>query len=266
MVETPDLGSLQRQLQEHVLHGDESVRPWIAGQLDIAPDTRLRIYSDAYLLRLTEVLENDFSATLAWLGTESFAQHARAYIAAYPSSHPNVRWFGRHFAGLLREREPDQPLLAELAEFEWTKGEVFDAADRELATVEIMATLLPEVWPSLRFTLHPSVRQLRLAGNVPELWSALTSEPPQPVDPEIEAPVPWLLWRQALDVHWRSLDAGESSALQDASAGADFAKICERLHASVDDIDEQEASLRVAGMLKRWLVDGLISSIVTETA
>ncbi|MGA9423026.1 MAG: DNA-binding domain-containing protein, partial [Rhodanobacteraceae bacterium] len=244
----------------HVLHGDPTVAPWVDGARGIPAADRLLVYSEAYLLRLTEVLENDFTGVLAWLGTEAFAAHARAYIAAHPSSHPSVRWFGRDFADFLRAQVPDQPLLAELAEFEWAKGEAFDAADRASVTVEAMAEVPVDDWPGMCFVLHPGVRQLRLDANVPAIWSAITADPPEAAPGLAHASTEWLLWRRNLDVHWRSLDSAEAGALRSAAAGADFAQICTRLH-SDSDIAEDIAPLHVAGMLKRWLTDGLVSAL-----
>lgn len=260
MPAAPNLASLQRQMQGHVLHGDPTVTPWIDGARDIPAVDRLHVYSEAYQLRLTEVLENDFSGVLAWLGNEAFAIHARVYIGAHPSSLPSVRWFGRDFADFLRARVPDQPLLAELAEFEWTKGEAFDAANRESVTVEAMAQVPVDAWPGMHFALHPSVRQLRLDSNVPSIWRAITADPPEATPRWAHAPTSWLLWRRDLEVHWRSLDSDEAGALRSAAAGADFSQICARLHAD-SDIAEDAAPLRVAGMLKRWLADGLVSAL-----
>ncbi|HET6546066.1 MAG TPA: DNA-binding domain-containing protein [Rhodanobacteraceae bacterium] len=258
---TPAIGALQRQLQDHVLNGSSDVRPWIAGARGIAAEARLGVYFDAYRLRLIEVLENDFPGVRAWLGAEAFARLARAYIDAHPSTLPSVRWFGHDFAAFLATASPDRPLLSGLAEFEWIKGEVFDGPDAESVALADIGAVAAEDWPRMRFTLHPCVRQRRFASNLPGLWQGVTANRTVPAQTVAEPPADWLFWRRHLEVHWRSLETGEAGALRDAGDGADFAGICERLHAAGEGIGEDTAPLRAAGMLKRWITDGLIRAV-----
>jgi hypothetical protein len=260
MTTPPALAALQRMLQEQVLHGNGDVRPWIDSPLGIPAEQRLGVYDDAYRLRLVEVLGNDYRGLAALLGEEGFAGVGAAYVAAHPSDTRSVRWFGRHLAAFLRTREPDQPLLAELAAFEWAQGEAFDAADAEPLAMERIAAVAPEHWPHMRFTLHPSVRRLALHGNVPPMWQALTrgtTVPPASAAPD---PVEWLLWRQGLEVHWRMLGADEATILDAVRAGADFGWVCGHLHEHGHE-DEEAAALAAAGMLKRWLADGLVTGL-----
>jgi hypothetical protein len=71
-------------------------------------------------------------------------------------------------------------------------------------------------------------------------------------------PQRWLLWRQDMKTHWRSLDVQEAWAIEQAGNGASFAEICEGL---LEWIDEQQVALTGAGFLKQWVSDKLVTQI-----
>ena len=89
---------------------------------------------------------------------------ARAYIAAHPSRHPSVRWFGEDLADFLGRTPPYSrtPAAAEMARFEWALGEAFDSPDVAPVTAEALMALPPEAWETLSFTALPSLRRLAL--------------------------------------------------------------------------------------------------------
>ncbi|MGH8672482.1 MAG: hypothetical protein ACREUA_10685, partial [Burkholderiales bacterium] len=73
-----------------------------------------------------------------------------------------------------------------------------------------------------------------------------------------EAAVPWALWRQDLKTYYRSLAADEAWAIDAVLAAQSFAQICDglcRWH------DEDRVATHAAGMLKRWVGDGMIRSL-----
>lgn len=71
-------------------------------------------------------------------------------------------------------------------------------------------------------------------------------------------PVAWLVWRQDLLTYFRSLNVDEAWALDALRRGETFAAICEGL---TEWIDAQNVAVHAAGLLKQWLIDGLISEI-----
>src|SRR5205823_3755278 len=72
------------------------------------------------------------------------------------------------------------PVLAELARWEWTMTDVFDAADATALTHAELSRVSPEQWAGLRFTWHPSLRRLALSWNAPQIWQALTADAERP--------------------------------------------------------------------------------------
>jgi hypothetical protein len=258
-----DLARLQEAFQDYVLRGEG---PFLAEVTDGARTdalTRLGVYVAAYRLRLIEALETDFVALRAVLGPGRFESLCRAYIDAYPSDHYSLRYFGRHLARFLAQTEPwrNEPLLAELARFEWALVDAFDAADSEVATPQDMAGFSPEQWPGLVFRPHASVQRLDLEWNVPFLWQANDRKQALPAAERAPHLLGWVVWRQGLQNYFRSLDAAEAFALDAVLRGDYFAAICEGL---TEWIDAQNVAAHAAGLLRLWLTDGLIREIKTE--
>lgn len=242
----------QSALQRWLQHGDIAIVPLVR---DVGHEARLRVYADAYRLRLIEVLGNDFPVLRARIGDEDLADWGEAYLRTHPSPHKSVRWFGRDFPEWLQGTDP---LAAQLARFEWQQGEAFDSADAPELGLDIVAALPASRWPSLRLHLQPALRLLRLPASVPALANAFNRGETLP---ELcnDDPADWLLWRKGLQVHWRRLGSDEAELLQQVRAGATFSQLCDRLAKFHADVP-----LRAAGLLKRWLNEGLVASIEHE--
>ncbi len=257
------LSDLQARFQSYLLGRNEDIEGLTVGSDRRPARDRLAVYADAYRLRLLEVLAEDFPGLHGMIGDQNFEALGIAYIDANPSDHPSVRWFGRRLAGFLRSTGPyrEQPLLAEMADFEWAQGEVLDAADSPLVDMDSLAALAPGAWPGMRIGFQSALRRLDLNWNVPALWQAVhdgTDTPPAPG--RTEAAVPWLLWRRGLEVHWRSLEDDERWAIDMVRDGCSFGALCEGLLARTGD---PEVPLRAAGYLKRWVTDELAARIET---
>ena len=63
--------------------------------------SRLRIYADAYRLRLTDALAHNYPCLQQLLGAEAFAALAQRYLDEHPSTSVSVRWFGHQLAAEL---------------------------------------------------------------------------------------------------------------------------------------------------------------------
>lgn len=229
-----------------LLHGDDTFAAHVAGDL-VAE--RMRVYADAYRLRLCEVLGNDFPGVRAVVGDDAFATLAGRYLRAHPSIAPSLRHFGARFADWLLLQDDVRAGLHELARFEWLQGEAFDAADATALDIAALAALPAQAWPALRLRAQPALRQLETRRLVPGETAPRLADMPMPTH--------WLLWRDGEgDVHWRVLDADEADALRCVRDGADFGGLCERLslHHGGD------GALRAASLLKRWLADGLLAA------
>lgn len=102
---------------------------------------RLDIYRHSYVARLRECMKNQFSALAYALGEELFQMFADQYLAARPSDSYTLNELGRRFPDFLEETRPDAgqeqreswiDFVIQLARFEYTLSEIFDAqADDE---------------------------------------------------------------------------------------------------------------------------------------
>lgn len=256
------LQALQRAFQSAVLGGSVDFRERVVGNAAAGAAERLQIYSHARRLRLQEALADDFRGLAAWLGEAQFAALADAYVARYPSRHPSLRWLGRHLATFLADTPPwsGYPWLAEMAAFEWVQGEVFDAADSPVVDTAALATVVAADWPGLRLQVHPALRRLDLAWNVPAVWHALDAGGQPPVPTTSGESQAWLLWRRDLAIHWRSLEPGEAAAIDSWHNGGDFAAVCTAL---CRHMDGAQVATAAAALLKGWLQAGLVTALQT---
>jgi hypothetical protein len=256
----PHLRRLQQELQSCVLGEDSTISAAIVDAPPLPIAARLGIYRNAYQVRLIEALDDTYPMLHAVLGDEVFSALGEEFVAAQPSVHRSIRWYGRELAEFLGQRAPyaEQPILAELALLEWTLAEVFDSADAEPVLRAALSAIDPTAWSGLRFEFHPSLRRLLLHWNTAAVWQAL-SRGETPPDPACaEHPMPWLLWRQDLQNYFRSMAADESAALDAALRGADFARLCEAL---ADWLPDAEIPLRAASLLGLWADSGIIVAV-----
>jgi len=256
------LADLQHAFQSYVLRGEPGMIARIGGVEGVDPERRMRIYFDAYRLRLLEALAVDYEALRSLLGEEQFADACRSYVEATPSLYRNVRWYGAGLVEFLRTTPPwaQQPVAYELALFEWTLTLAFDAADHPGARFEDLARLPPSVWPDMRFALQPSAHLIALRSNAPALRKAADAGEALPRPTLADSASPWLLWRKELTPRFRSLSESESWALTAVKAGATFATLCEGL---CRWCAAEQAPSEAATLLRRWVDDELIREIAS---
>ncbi|MFG6457512.1 putative DNA-binding domain-containing protein [Roseateles sp. BYS96W] len=227
--------------------------------------TGLAVYRHAYRARLAEALADNYTVLARALGDDAFDALAQAYIAARPSRHPSIRWFGHALAEFMAQAGDDLVPHASLVDFaamDWALRGAFDAAEAPLLQPATLAALGPDDWAGLVLHLHPSVRRVRLGHAIEPAWRLLREWAPESGDdqPELPEPAPHehalLAWRQAGETRWRSLAPLEAALLGAVAAEAPFALLCERAAAELGDLDA--AAPAVIGALQRWLADGLL--------
>ena len=252
----------QTRFQAYVLTGDGGIISEIAGADDAFRRTRLDIYFNAYRLRLAEALATDYEILKAYTGDETFDAIIRDYIDAHPSVFRNVRWFGGHLADFLREepRYAGQPILADLARFEWTLGLAFDAADMAALRFEDVAAVPPEAWAGLHLTPHPALHVVELRTNAVAVWNALKNADHGIAPERLPEPMRWAIWRKQFSPYFRSLEADEAWALDAMRNHLNFGEICAGL---CQWLPEEQAAPRAAALLRGWVDEGWIASLET---
>lgn len=257
---TGSLADLQRAFQDYVLVRGDGFTGAVRDTSKADRVTLLDVYRDGYALRLIEVLTNDYPGVLAMAGTEGFDQMARAYIAAQPSRHPSVRWFGKGLADFLAATPPydRSPAAAEMARFEWALGEAFDRPDDRSITAEAVMGVPPEAWETISFAPLPSLQKLDFAYDVPPSWQRREEVEPGTLEvAALPAPVPWIIWRPDLISNFRSLEPDEAAMLDAMVEGQPFPALCEAL---LPYVAEDQAAARAAGLLRSWVEEGMIGS------
>ncbi|WP_165777082.1 DNA-binding domain-containing protein [Paremcibacter congregatus] len=226
----------------------------------ISPERRLGIYQHAYRARLRDILQEDYPVLHTMLGDEAFYTLCQLYIDLYPSGHPSLRLFGRYLEKLVGEEPPycDNPVVQEMAHFEWKFHDVFDAPDAPYVTLSDVAALSPMVWTTLRFRFHPSFYMQAYEWNVAGVWASVKEQYEEPTLPEkMPEPADVIQWRYDLRSYFRTLPREEAAALKVVSEYRAFPEVCEALAKFYGD----DAPAKAANFLKGWVVEGLISRL-----
>jgi hypothetical protein len=257
------LADLQRELQHDLLGEPSAIAAAIVDAPPLPTEARLDIYRNAYRTRLIEALDDTYPVLHQILGDETFEALGTLFVAAHPSEHRSIRWYGRELADFLCTCAPfnEQPALAEVARFEWTLSEVFDSANAAPVDRAALMCVDAAAWATLTFRFHPSLRRTNFGWNTVAVWKAMSAEADPPAPERSAEPVEWLLWRRNLENYFRSIDAAESAALDAAARGATFEEICATLSGQ---LAEEEVPLRAATLVAGWADSGLIIGLAPQ--
>jgi hypothetical protein len=227
----------------------------IAGDERLSSIERVDIYANMYFYRLLEVLQEDFPATLAMLGTDRFHNLITGYLIEYPPAHFSIMYAGRHLADFLRDHPTREefPFIADLARLERALIEVFHGTDARHLDAEQMRAIAPANWPSMRLALHPALDILQFEWKVPEVLRAVErgEEPATPIRDRINV----MVWRYRNVAHYREIDAAERELITSIANGISFAEICAMIAAGAE---EENAAAVVNQRLEVWLRDGML--------
>ena len=222
-----------------------------AGTPGLPAAARVAIYADMYRWRLIAALRETFPSLVRQLGDETFAALADDYLLRHPSEHHDVGQVGRLLAAFLRRHpDPERPDLADLAELEWARQEVFFAPAAEPAGPELLAGLDAEGFARSGLLLSPALRLLVLDHAAPPLWRRL--EEGEPPGPPIPGPAAVAVWRSGFEVFHASLPLDEAAALATARDGGALAATC----AAFAGREAPAAAAHAA--LSSWFHDGWI--------
>jgi hypothetical protein len=254
---------LQSYFQHYIFQDDQSICDHVIGTKKVSKETRLKIYSDAYRLRLQAALDSSYPILKKYLGNKPFEKICNAYIDHHPSHYRSIRWYGDQFSLFLKlhTKYKRMPHLNELALWEWKSALVFDAENATVLSLNEMASLTPDLWPSVKFKIHPTIQQINLYSNIVPIWEALCDEKEPPALVKNNKPITWILWRKELVSQYISIPEDEAYALDAIISGKTFSEMCEQL---CEYIAEEDVGLRAASFLKGWITQGLIEKIKVQ--
>jgi hypothetical protein len=240
-----------RQLTGAADPAAEPLDAFFRGSDELPAADRLAIYRDMYAARLVDALRETFPNLARLLGDDRFAALGEDYVARHPSEHHDVGRIGLHLPAFLRAYPgPERPDLADLAELEWARNEVFFATESEAAGAEALATLAAEAVGRARLRMSPSVRALVLEHDAAALWRRLESgEPP---GPPVPGPSAATVWRREFDVFHCALPLHEAAALRAALDGETLDAICAHFAERPDPAAEAHAAIS-SWFGERWV-------------
>jgi hypothetical protein len=135
---------------------------------------------------------------------------------------------------------------------------VFDAADSPVIQVEDIAAIPTDAWIDMKLHCHPTVFRADFSWNIVELWQAI-SDNQTILEPTKKSSTSWILWRNESLNQFRSLSVDEAWAIDSLLMGITFGELCEGLCQWVNELD---AGLHAASLLKGWIQSGLITSVI----
>ena len=267
------LAKLQADFQAYLLDeqavaefNNHAITKSIISDAKVGVKRRLGIYYDGYRLRIIEALASSYPKLKQLLGDDLFDTVARSYITEYPSTYRNMRWYGGKMQTHLQNTLPQHPIAAEMANLEWALSLAFDAEDTPTISLNDLAAIPPEDWAALKFSFQPALQTVRFCWNIIAIWKALDIEETPPAPLQESTYTSWLIWRKALNSHFRSMTEMEAIAINlamsnDATKGT-FGDICELLaiesEKEAESTDAQDAMTMAAQFLANWITDDMI--------
>lgn len=262
----PALGQVQRRIADYIL--DKPCAPHDATQARIASlvrqregidsSQRLGIYHNAYRVRLADVLTDSFAKTNLYMGSDTFADHAKDFAVAHPPLERSLSRFGADLPDYLSSLYPDNPELQELAQLDWDLRTRFDGADVAALDPQTAQAATDDgqapAWLSWQAPLHPSLVLRSIHTNVVQIWRAIDADAEVPPVQQWSEARFLAVWRKGLQPHFQSLDADEAAFLQCLLAGQSVDEAAHAL-AGTTVLPDPE---RLGAWLHGWLNEGVL--------
>lgn len=157
-------------LQKNLLSDVRDRKTSLAGKIvpggKLTAKKAIRVYQQAYTVRLTDAIAANYEALWYTLGDRKFFKLCDDYRAAYPSTTYNLNVYGDKLPDFVAKKYPKQPYLHHLAKFEWLLFEVFNSAEAAAAAIDF-SKIDPE---KNIFVFQPSVRLFQSPFRIYDLW------------------------------------------------------------------------------------------------
>lgn len=248
----------QAKFQKALLDHDPAVLDDI---IDSPHETKARllsVYQNAYIVRLIEIVRNDYPLLSNYTGVDVFNRIARGYAAKNVSTNADARWFSHKLPEFLASDPAwaKNPELSELAEIERALADVFDAADAPRLVKDDLKVLEPEDWPGVVFSPHPATRRINLVTNARALWKALKDDEEVPPAAPLAETERLIAYRPELTSMIRPMGYEEAMMFDEMAKEVDFGGLCAMVATYGG---EDEAAMRAAGYLNAWIAAGMLA-------
>ena len=280
LLEHPELGRLQRWMQEVVVHpgaidealaspGAEKEIPSkeladvVLPSHSLTAAERVGVYHGMYLMRMEEALATDYPVIKHFLGDDAFDELVTDYVGRYPSRSYTLNRLGDHLPQFLADRQDwsQSGFLADLARLELAMTEVFDEEETPVLSGEDLEAVPLEVWEVARLRPVAALRLLEFEHVVDPHLTAFHRERPCPKP--MRRPSWVVVYRRNYSVSRLELSRLEHELFR---ALVDGAPLGEALAAAVAGKDSARQQARVFRWFRSWIREGLFSGVDVDPA
>jgi hypothetical protein len=132
------------------------------------------VYRNNSVVSLLDALHDRFPVTCLLVGEEFFRAMARSYADDHRPASPLLMHYGDDFPAFIGGFAPaaDVPYLSDVTRLELAWSEAYHAPDDCSLQPQVLSGASPDALLRTQLTLHPSVRILRSAYPVADIWAA----------------------------------------------------------------------------------------------
>lgn len=169
-----NLAQIQKEIINALFKEDDTAIRHIVGNTQFNAKQRLDVYKGSVYGTLIDSLEKTFPICKSLVGEDFFNQMCTVFIQQYPPKTPYFIHYGIDFIKFIANFKPTQSLfyLTEMADFEWTRHQVWHAKLTPSVDFSALAKLSAIEQQSLQFILAPSVQLKNYQYAVEQIWFA----------------------------------------------------------------------------------------------
>lgn len=239
----PALPELQASFAAAILTGAPGRLPLSIAPSALGAERRIQIYRNHLAVSLGECLAATFPVLKELVGEGFFTQTARRFASEFPPSSPVLSEYGEAFPAYLAQTAgaEDFAYLADVGAFEWAINRAYHADNAAPLRAEALLSVPEANRGSIALALHPSARLVVSEYPILDIWRA---HQPGARDERVDLDrggVRVIVWRQGLDVGWRTLTAAEARFVEALMSRSSLADACAA--ALAEDSGFQPASL-----------------------
>lgn len=259
----PSLHELQAQFSHAVFNPHAATTPNLLAHCAGAPEQAQRgltAYRASILANLAGAVYASYPTLEAMIGPEALRQLCRRYAAHSPSLSGDLNGYGHDFDLFLTTHPEvaELPYLPAVARLDWLIQTLATAEDipQDLSQ---LATLAPEQWDRLHFTLDPACACLASSWPIGTLWRV--NQPDYDGDFRVDFSIAEtvLVQRRHHGIAVEPLSAGDAIVLNRLAAG-------ETLGAAVHVVAESGITFDLAAALQHWIQHGVLRRAHLEEA
>jgi len=172
------LAELQKQMIKSFFNQDSSADTQIISDQRLTAKQRLDIYKGSIHGSLTRTLAITFPVCQSLVGVDFFDKMVDIFIDQNPPDSPYFIEYGGDFSLFIKNFEPIKslPYLAEIADFEWTRHQVWHTKLINSVDFSPLESLSNTQQNSLQFILAPSLQLKEYQYAVDQIWFAHQKE------------------------------------------------------------------------------------------